>query len=205
VPLQLASPPSRAYELLAESLSRVSTAGGAAETFANVADPSRLNAALAHQVFSLGATDIAQGSHIERAKLVAWRFLLQNGAKTIGAAELACDSRGGNLRFSSLDTGPFAQATRNAVDQAERLNSVRDGRYELRVLRAPAIYVMALWLKNLQGPQDIVIPIQAGSRGPASAGGAPLPQSAGEFVRSLRPVAAEELAFDSSPPPPPER
>ena len=204
--LQLASPPPSAYDLVAEGLSRVSTAGGAAQTLAAVTDASRLNAALPHELYSLAASDIAKGSHLERAQPIGWRFLVQNGGRTIGAVELASDPGGRNLRFASLDTGPFAQATRDAVARAEGLDKVRSGHYELRVLRASSIYVMALWLKDLDGSDDIVIPIQVQTPlGPASEGGAALPQSAGEFMEGLRSVAADEVAFDSSPPSPPGR
>jgi hypothetical protein len=203
MPLQLADPPASAYELIAQAISRLSTAGGPAERVTNVNDPSRLSAALQHMVYTLGSIDIARGRRLEKARPRAWRFLIQYEARTLAAIELACDARGQNLRFSSLDTGPFAQGTRDAVTLAEGLDSIQAGSYELRVLKAPSLYVMALWLKNLQDGDDIVLPIVPAGPGrqPASLGGAPLAQSPEDFMGGLRSSATTALRFDSRPAP----
>jgi hypothetical protein len=204
MPLHLPSSPSNARDLIAQAISRLSMAGGAADAVAAVEDPSRLNAALQHQVYTLGATDIAQGRNLSQARLVAWRFLIQYGQKTIAAVEFSCNSQGGNLRFSSLDTGLFAQATRDAAAQAEALDVVKNGEYEFRVLRVPSVYVMAVWLKNLQGRDDVVIPIDPARKtvgGPATGGGIPLPQSSTDFVKAMRDPAKSSLAFFNAPDP----
>src|SRR5690349_5162406 len=109
MPIQLASPPGNAYQLIAQAVSRLSTVGGSAERVTSVNDPSKLGAALPHMVYVMRNDAIAQGRNVGDASLVAWRFLIQYGTQTLGAIELSCDSRGQNLRFASLDTGPFAQ------------------------------------------------------------------------------------------------
>ena len=127
MPLQLPNPPAKAYQLLVEAISRASGAGGAMTKILSVPDPSKLSSVLPHQVYTLGASQIAQGRHLDRAGLTAWRFLIQDGSKVLAAAELSCDPKGANLRFSSIDVGPFATATRDVVMMAERLDSVRRG------------------------------------------------------------------------------
>jgi hypothetical protein len=201
MPLQLASPPANAYQLIAQAISRLSTVGGSVERVTSVNDPSKLSAALPHMVYVMRNDAIAQGQNVDNARLVAWRFLIQYGTQTLGAIEFSCDSRGQNLRFASLDTGPFAQGTRDAVTIAEGLSSVRAGSYELRALKAPSVYAMALWLKNLQGRDDIVIPITPAGPGPqaASKGGAPLPQDPREFLGGIQADAAAAQQFDSMP------
>jgi hypothetical protein len=203
--LQLVTPPAGAYDLIAQAISRLSTVGGSADRVTNVSDPSKLSAALPHNVYLLRSTDIVQRRNLDRARLAAWRFLIQYANSTLAAIEFSCDSQGQNLRFASLDTGPFAQATRDAVKLAEGLTSVQAGSYELRVLKAPSVYVMALWLKSLQGGDDIVIPIALAGPGPqpASGGGTALPQSPADFLGALQPTATTALGFDSRPPSPP--
>jgi hypothetical protein len=202
VPLQLSNPPANAYQLLVQAIIRVSAAGGAASEIANVADPSRLSSVLPHKVYTLGASQIAQGRDLDRARLTGWRFLIQYGTKVLAAAELSCDPTGANVRFSSIDVGPFAKATRDVVMAAERLESVRRGSYELRVLRAPSVYAMAVWLKNLEQGEDIVLRIdptaQAQTSGQAI-GGDRWTQSSSQFVQSIRPAAKQSLSFDSRP------
>jgi hypothetical protein len=201
--LQLASPPSGAFELLAKALSDISTAPGAPEVLVGVGDPSLLRAALPHPVYTLSGTQITQGRNVRAGRLVAWRFLIQHGSRLLGAAELSCDPLGRNLRFASFDTGPFAKATRAAVAQAERRDDVVSHPYELRLLRAPSVYAMAVWLEDLDGTDDILIPLEAeGRRERASRttlGGAAPPRSAGEFLSALRPEARTALEFHRRP------
>jgi hypothetical protein len=143
---------------------------------------------------------IAQRQNVNSARLVAWRFLIQYGTRTLGAIELSCDSRGQNLRFASFDTGPFAQGTRDAVAIAENIPSVSAGSYELRLLKAPSVYAAALWLKNFLGKDDIVIPITPTGPGqPASLGGGPSPQGPREFLDGIQVAAAAAQQFDSAP------
>ena len=77
MPLQLPNPPAKAYQLLVEAISRASGAGGAMTKILSVPDPSKLSSVLPHQVYTLGASQIAQGRHLDRAGLTAWRFLIQ--------------------------------------------------------------------------------------------------------------------------------
>jgi hypothetical protein len=202
MPLQLPSPPPNAYTLLTLAISQLSVAGGPATQAIKFTDPTKLNSALPHKVYMLGSSEIAQGRNLNQALLVAWRFLIQYGSRTVGAVELSCNAVGANLRFASFDVGPFAQGTRNIVSQAETLDSVRRGSYELRLLKAPSVYVMAVWLKNLGSGDDIVLPIPqtlppAGST--LGSGLLPLPSSPRDFVKSLQPSARTALGFDSRP------
>lgn len=199
MPLQLASPPPNAYSLIAQAMSGLSTVGGAASQVTKVADPSQLNAALPHQVYTLGSSEIAQGRNLNQARLIAWRFLIQYGLKTVAAIELSCDARGANLSFASLNTGPFAQGTRTVVAQAEAFDVVQKGSYELRVLKAPSVYVMAVWLKNLGGGDDIVLPIPAGPTAVGAPIGGSLPVSSNNFIQGLRSQAIMSLQFNNSP------
>jgi hypothetical protein len=205
MPLRLASPPSNAYDLVAQAISRVSTADSAAAVFNTLGDPSLISAALPHKVYTLGAEEIAAGRNVDRARLNSWRFLITYGSRTIAAVELLCDALGQNLRFSSFDTGPFAQATQIAVRQAEQRTDVIAGDYELRALKAPSVYAMALWLKATRPSQDIMIPLvptraPGEPTAPATIGGGP--QSPAEFLAGLRGDAERSIEFHDRPQPP---
>jgi hypothetical protein len=201
MPLQLATPPPNSYDLIAQAISRVSTAGGAAAVLANIRDPSQISAALPHQVYALSSNDIARGRRVDGARLTSWRFLVQYRASTIAAIEFTVDAAGRNMQFGSLDTGPFAKATRDVATRAEGMDTVKQGSFELRALKAPSVYAFAVWLKNLGAGDDIVIPLQpTGPRAmrPATEGGAG-PQSPKDFLQTLQPAAATQLQFDSAP------
>ena len=57
----------------------------------------------------------------------------------------------------SLTRGPFTAATIEALNAAEKLPRVAKAEYELRFLKAPAVYFAALWLHS--GNDDILIPM----------------------------------------------
>ncbi|MFI5454898.1 MAG: hypothetical protein ACHRXM_05550 [Isosphaerales bacterium] len=208
--LQIDQPPTGAYAILADSVRRMAALGGAAAQSVNVADPARLNAALPHKVFVLDNDDIVKGHDLDSARLVSWRFLILDGQTPVAAVELSCDAQGQNLKFASINVGPFVAATRTAVLHAENLLQVKNGDYELRALKAPSVYVMALWLKDLRGTNDLVLPI-----GPANQAVAPSPQiastlgyaatvqaphqSSADFLNALKPSANAARSFDSAP------
>ena len=75
------------------------------------------------------------------------------------------------------------------------------GSYELRLLKAPSVYVIAVWLKNLSGGDDIVLPVPevAAATRSRSAGGGALPQTGKNFLQGLKPSASQALRFDSRP------
>ena len=110
-------------------------------------------------VYELGLADLAAGQGIAAARPIAWRYLLVDGNQVRQAAEIIPDPTVGGSRFGALTTGHVAgeEAT---LKMAEQLPEVQQGAYELRALRVPALYVMALWLKDLNSDKDrfIVMP-----------------------------------------------
>jgi len=196
--LQLATPPDSVYEMIADAISRLSFASGPADQVTRVADPSRLAAALPHRVYTLRSTDVVRGRNLQRARLAAWGFLIEYGTRTLAAIEFSCNILGQNLRFASLDTGPFAKGTADAVGVVEQLEEVQESSFELRVLKAPSVYCVALWLRNLDAGDDIVLPIMPVGPGrfPRLAG-LHLTQSPQQFLDDLR--GAATAPFDSDP------
>lgn len=199
--IQVVKPPPEAYRLVSDAIVGLATSSGAAEELKKVNDPSKLSAVLPHKVYSLDADDIARGRDLNRARLIAWRFLILDGQTAVGSVELACSPGGGNLRFASFNVGPFVGGTRAAVRLLENLPNVRSGSFELRALRAPSVYAMAIWLKDLGGSNDIIFPLapSAGPSGPV--GGLPPIQTSSNFLESLKTTAEIARTFDSAPKP----
>jgi hypothetical protein len=112
-----------------------------------------------HPVYELGLDDLAEGKGLEAARLVAWRYLLIDNNQVRQAAEITEDPRSGGSQFNALTSG-FAAGAEQAFGLAERLPEVQKTAYEVRSLRVPALYVMALWLRDSHGGEDrfIVLP-----------------------------------------------
>ena len=122
-------------------------------------------------------TDLTKQGRLADAPMTAWRYLVEQNGAAVASAEVGVDPTGSVRGFDHLNEGPFVQATAAAERAAAKLPQVRDGRVEARIVRIPALYVMALWLKNLDGDDDVVIPM------------APAPQ----FLEANRPYTEREF------------
>jgi hypothetical protein len=120
-----------------------------------------------HHVYSAGVDELAAGRGLSGTEPVAVRFLVMDGARAVASVER--DAEGG---VSSTE-GPFAEATARAIKQAEADPELAEGDFELRELRVPGLYLMAVWLKDLNGDGDVVIPLEP----------APAPLEAGRLYR----------------------
>jgi hypothetical protein len=213
MPLQVASVPAEAYPLVQRAVLKVSASRGATGRTLSVADPSRLNTALPHPLYLIDARDTLDITHLSKARLVSWRFLVMSETTPLAVIELHCDS-GGNLSYAKTIVGPFVAAIQQAVAAAEGLGEVVRGTYELRALIMPSIYLQALWLKDLVGSNDTVISFKPTSPGtfqvlrnaaalPPSGGGltgtSSQPPSIESFFAQARQTASRKLAFDNAP------
>lgn len=159
MPIHFASPPGDALSALRRGLQALQTAqrldarGGAA-----LAVPEAPSAMKPHPVYELGLDDLAAGKGLEAARPVAWRYLLVANNQMRQAAEII-PGPGGSSQFGALTNG-FVSGADEAFRMIDQLPELKQRSYEIRGLRVPALYVMALWLKDLQGDQDrfIVLP-----------------------------------------------
>ena len=143
------------------------------------ADPAALEAAVPHDVYTLGLDAIADGKGLGSAEPVGRRVLVMEGARAVAAAELA-DPEGGE-GFSATE-GPYTETTARAVQEVEGWPVVAGGEYDLRLLRLPALYLMALWLSDRDGDADLLVPLDPAPTGIEAGRGYP----ADELLGALR-------------------
>ncbi|MBW3598253.1 MAG: hypothetical protein KY475_13400 [Planctomycetes bacterium] len=147
MPLSFATPPVDGTAVLTrglQDLSAASTLGAAAKAppGAQVMEP--------HPVYEMGLSDLDAGKGFG----AGWRYLLVENQNIVQAAELSGPPPGGGPpKFNALTTG-YAGAMEDVFDKAEHLPEVAGHDYEIRALRVPGLYVMALWLKDLKGTDD---------------------------------------------------
>jgi hypothetical protein len=115
-----------------------------------------------HPVFVAPLAALVKGRLLEAAQQTGWRVLLVQGEQPVAEAELSGKSQrgakgGSALKVISLTRGPFTEATIEALSVAEKLPRVAKAKYELRFLKAPAVYFAALWLHGEK--QDVLIPM----------------------------------------------
>lgn len=120
------------------------------------ANPAGLALAAPHDVYSLGLRDLAEGASLDAATVDGRRFIVMDGDKPIASAELADQGRGSGFQATE---GPYVESTAAALERADEDPELAEDDYEIRVLRIPGLYVMALWLKHEQGGTDVLIPL----------------------------------------------
>ncbi len=119
------------------------------------ANPLDVTLAAPHDVYALGLDQVADGARIEQARQIGRRFLVMAGDRAISSAEIAEEDGTG----FQANEGPYVAATADAIARAEDDPDLAAGDYEVRLLRIPALYFVALWLKDDKGRDDVLIPL----------------------------------------------
>jgi hypothetical protein len=148
-----------------------------------------------HRVHNLRLTDLGKPGALRDAPMTAWRYLVEDDGAAVASAEVGVDEKGNVRGFDHVNEGPFVAATAAAQKAAATLPQVRDGRMEPRILRIPALYVMALWLKDLDGDSDVLVPMAPAP--PYLEANRPYTERG--FMRALAGPAKERQAFSNAP------
>jgi len=149
-----AKPPAEGPNIIRKALASLSDSPHLMAAAIGGAAP--LDLAAPHPVYFVGLKAVADGQVLSQAELKGWRYVLLQGDTPTAAAELDVGRAGGKAAFSQLNRGPFVASTVEGVRFAEKLDAVRRHNYELRLLRIPALYIIALWL---HGQKDLIIPL----------------------------------------------
>ena len=129
------------------------------------------------RVYHLGADAVASGKGIAAAQPTGWLATLTTDGEVRGTIELippkparkgAAPSAG--VRFGGFTTGPLQRGLAAAVEMAAKTTG--RSKVEVSVLRAPALYLLALWLRDEKGDRLVPVapcppPLKAGETYPA--------------------------------------
>ena len=156
MPLLLPEPPAGSIEVLREAVGALAARGELSAALRR-AGPGQLAITAPHQVFTLGLRDVADEAALEKAQPTGWRYLLEVGQDVVAAVETSEAS--GQHAFSHVNHGPFVRGTVEALAVAETAAGDRPG-MELRLLQVPALYLVALWVRDTSAGGDAtIIPI----------------------------------------------
>ena len=114
---------------------------------------------------------------------MGWRFLIQHNGHAIASAETA-PGPDGTHEVSHFNEGPYVAATDKALTSVRNLPHLKAAGFDLRLLRIPALYMMALWLHS--PTTDLLVPL---APSPIGKEGEPLP--AAEFFADMAALARE--------------
>jgi hypothetical protein len=197
MPLRVAEAPRSALAEVRSTLNEFAKRGQFRTPALARAKPEQLTLAVPHPVYTLSLQDVIDGRRVREARLVAWRYLVEVDRQGVASAEVIAESGGRPPRFSQFNEGPFVQSTAAAIDELQRTPEIEKAAFELRALQIPALYVVALWLVEPSGEQDLIRPLEPA---PSYLEPERLDPEA-DFLEQLREPARTQLAFDSSPRP----
>lgn len=198
MPIEYGKPPAEAEKAATDGvLDDHRAATGARSRARSLRDVGAAGRRLAspHAVHNLGLDDLEKPGRLRDAPMTAWRYLIEEGDALVASAEVGVDSKGAVRGLDHVNEGPFVKATAAAQKAAAKLPQVRDGRVEARVIRIPALYVMALWLKDLDGDADIVVPMAPAP--PFLEANRPYTEA--EFLKALAGPAKARRGFSNAP------
>jgi len=195
MPIIESRPPAQVLNAIKSRLDKLAV-GGAFRTKALEGVRTRdLSLTAPHQVYTLGLTDLTNGHGLGNARPTGWEYLVEHDRSVVASAEVAMEGVKGSALSPQLTKGPYVQSEKQALAAAERLDQVRRGSFEARLLRIPALYVLALWLRDTEGDADIILPL-APAPAELDTSRTYTPE---EFTRTLQESARRQLEFDTSP------
>jgi hypothetical protein len=188
MPLQVSKPAVAAEKAVSSMLGRILATETDYVAALRSAASSSLAISTPHRIAVLALDRIRTGMSLRSAvHKKGWRFFVHRGDKVVATINSAPGGKGRHV-FSNITTGPFVLGTVCAIRRAERLESVKKGRFEPMLLQVPAIHVVALWLRNLDNDADLIMPIPPTPRGVRSFRIVPT----GKFVAKIAKLAAQK-------------
>ena len=152
--LRIADPPQAARNAVHAMLGHPAMASAFRTPALRLAASDALALSTPHRVAVLPLDRIgAKTSLRSDAQMRGWRFLVHHGDRIVAAADTVTGARGKHA-FGHLNQGPFVAGTEAAIRRAESHGMMKQRHFEPILLMVPALYVMALWLRDLEGDGD---------------------------------------------------
>lgn len=188
MPLHLPEPPAGVPDKVKAKLHSLADGAKFSTNALRGARKEQLDLSTPHQVFTLGLDVIGSGGGLDQAQPVGWRYLVESDGQLIASAETT-PSADGIQEVSQFTEGPYVAETDKALKAVRKLPQLAAAGFELRLLRIPALYVMALWL---HGPlTDLLVPL---APSPFRKEGKPMPPA--EFLADLAQLSRQATRPD---------
>jgi len=192
MPITLAAPPQAVAELTENQIKAIAGAGNFRVEALSATKPEEIALSSGHPVYTLGLDDIVGGKAPAALVVSSWRFIVQASSAQPTAAETIGDGVSRAPAFSSVNSGPFVAGTINGFAAVSKDPAFATGDWEMRLLRAPALFIVAVWAHEKNGGADRIYPVAP----------APAYLTAGkaygwsDFLAAIKPVAEQRVKAD---------
>ena len=140
-----------------------------------------------HRIYNMQRDEIIAGKGLEAAKMAGWRYMFTDDENHYHVAEVSGTDAGNEHHFSHFNEGSHVDNFMSAFSKLGQESHVKSKDYEMAILRVPACYVLAIWLKTGSHKDDILIPIEPVHEG-FEAGKS---YTAADFMTRLKTIATE--------------
>lgn len=107
-----------------------------------------------HQVHAVGLDQLVARQPLTESAVAGWRFLVLTEDGAVASTEV---SAGADKPYvlEQVNVGPYVQSTASALQTLGENPEVRSGRYEVHMLKIPALSTFLLWLYQLDGDDHL--------------------------------------------------
>jgi len=157
MPIETPDPPDDVLEAVRQSMARRAPRPGRLRRAPDAAAPAATVSA-PQRIFTVDLDTLAHAERVEdTARATGWRFLVEEATEPVATAEVQ-DTTGAALP-AQLTEGQFVRSTAEGLRAAETLAPVEEVAFELRLVRVPALYLVALWLHATER-EDLFLPLE---------------------------------------------
>jgi len=143
--LTLHPPPSHIQKLAKAAIADMQNRGFVPRNYAREAE---IDLARPYPVYMSALSSFRDGSFIQKATLVRWAFIILEDNQPAGTVEIAGDAVPEAIDAYTAKKAGHANALVRCIAAAEAFCSKDRSRYDVRILRIPAIYFTAIWLHH---------------------------------------------------------
>ena len=158
MPITFAEPPHQVTEITQRQLQDMAQHKHFTVAPLAAAEPGKIQLTSGHAVYNIGLQDLLADKPITAAPFTAWRFIVNAGAPDSAAAETLQDPEQGIPTFASVNAGPFVTGTIAALTTLASDPVFAKGNWEGRMIRIPALYLMAIWAHEKKTNADLIRP-----------------------------------------------
>ena len=156
MPVTFAAPPQQVTQITQRHLQNMAQQKHFTIAPLAAAEPSKIELASGHPIYNIGLSDLLSDRPLTAAPLTAWRFIVNAGMPESAAAETVQDPEHGIPTFASVNAGPFVTGTVAALKALSTDPAFAKGDWEGRMIRIPALYIMAIWAHEKKTNADLI-------------------------------------------------
>ncbi|MFE7332706.1 hypothetical protein ACFU8W_49385 [Streptomyces sp. NPDC057565] len=154
--------PSRETQLIAlkgfQQIARIVPHGVTGADGTPVQPEADVTLSMPHQVHPIGLDHLVERQSLTDSRVTSWRFLVLAEGSAVASSEVSAGTdKEKPSMLEQVNVGPYVQSTESALQALAEAPEVRSGRYELHMLKIPALSTFLLWLSQLDGDDHLFI------------------------------------------------